>query len=115
MGKRALIHHPDKNPSASEDEKKEHEKKFKDVGEAYSVLSDPKKRSNYDNGIDLEDMDVHGHGFAGGIDPHDIFQMFFTAGGMDSDHQSHSGGHRGGRGRGSAHRRQQFQFVNGSG
>merc|ERR1712223_432891 len=122
--KRALIHHPDKNSSASEDEKKEHEKKFKDVDEAYSVLSDPKKRSNYHNGVDLEDLDghEHHHGFAGGIDPHDIFQMFFTAGGMDSEdhHQqhSHSGGHRGGRrgrGRGSAHRGQQFQFGHGSG
>merc|ERR1712001_526304 len=38
--KRALAHHPDRHSGASEDEKKEHEKKFKEVGEAYGVLSD---------------------------------------------------------------------------
>merc|ERR1711913_266485 len=41
--KRALVHHPDRHSGASEDEKKEHERKFKEVGEAYGVLSDTKK------------------------------------------------------------------------
>ena len=36
--------HPDANP----DNRKEAEEKFKDIGEAYSVLSDPQKRKMYD-------------------------------------------------------------------
>ena len=62
--KRALVHHPglnescyhyfryvysfvlnsDRHANATEAERKEHEKKFKEVGEAYGVLSDAKKR-----------------------------------------------------------------------
>ncbi|MDD3030977.1 MAG: DnaJ domain-containing protein, partial [Atribacterota bacterium] len=42
--KLALKYHPDANP----DNKKEAESKFKEIGEAYSVLSDPEKRARYD-------------------------------------------------------------------
>jgi DnaJ family protein C protein 7 len=52
--KMALKWHPDKN-SESEEHKKEAEKIFKDVNEAYSVLSDPKKKQMFDNGIYPED------------------------------------------------------------
>jgi molecular chaperone DnaJ len=38
----ALEHHPDRNPG------KENEDRFKEIGEAYSVLSDASKRAEYD-------------------------------------------------------------------
>jgi DnaJ family protein C protein 7 len=80
--KRTLVHHPDRHSSASEEERKEHEKKFKEVGEAYGVLSDAKKRARYDNGHDIDDLEGHGHGqFANDIDPNQIFQAFFSQGG----------------------------------
>lgn len=81
--KRALVHHPDRHANATDEEKKEQEKKFKEVGEAYTVLSDPVKKSRYDNGQDLDEMD-------GGqeFDPNQMFRQFFS---FTSD-QGHGGG-----------------------
>lgn len=46
--KAALKWHPDKHVNDSAKEKKEAEEKFKDINEAYSVLSDPNKKQMYD-------------------------------------------------------------------
>jgi len=105
--KRALVHHPDRHSSATEEEKKEHERLFKEVGEAYGVLSDAKKKMRYDNGHDLEDLEgCGGGGFGGDVDPNKIFQAFFGGrmpGGMGGGAQTFSfsgGGPSGGAGEG---------------
>ena len=87
----------DRHSSASEDERKEHEKKFKEIGEAYGVLSDAKKRARYDNGHDIDDLEGHGHGgFSNDIDPNQIFQAFFSQGGGGGGSQHFSFGGQGG-------------------
>lgn len=69
--KQALIHHPDRHSDASDEQRKEQEHRFKEVGEAYSVLSDRNKRIRYDNGQDLEEGEV------GGDFDHSMFHAFF--------------------------------------
>ena len=80
--KMAMKYHPDRN-SESEETKKMAEKKFIDVNDAYSVLSDPKKKSMYDQGVDPlnpEEASSGGVHF-GGADASDILRMFFGGGG----------------------------------
>ncbi|XP_044033557.1 dnaJ homolog subfamily C member 7-like isoform X2 [Siniperca chuatsi] len=72
--KRALMHHPDRHSAATPEVQKEEEKKFKEVGEAFTVLSDPKKKIRYDNGHDLDDDGCFdGRDF----DANNIFRAFF--------------------------------------
>jgi len=85
--KLAVKYHPDKNPGD-----KTAEEKFKEIGEAYEILSNPQKRAAYDQyGHDA--FDPRRRGFGGGAgggagfsDPFDIFsQVFGGAGGSIFD------------------------------
>ena len=79
--KQAVVWHPDKHSTKSEEEQKIAEAKFKDIGEAYGVLSDAKKRQMYDEGADLEEIEQGGgRGGGGGMDPNDVFSMFMGGG-----------------------------------
>ncbi|KAM7137674.1 dnaJ homolog subfamily C member 7 [Macrochelys suwanniensis] len=71
--KRALMHHPDRHSGASAEIQKEEEKKFKEVGEAFTILSDPKKKARYDSGQDLDEDGMNMADF----DANNIFKAFF--------------------------------------
>jgi molecular chaperone DnaJ len=71
--KAAMQHHPDRNPGCNESEGR-----FKELNEAYSILSDPNKRAAYDR---FGHAGVNGGGGGGGgpqfHDVHDIFNDVF--------------------------------------
>lgn len=80
--KLAIKWHPDRN-SESEESKKIAQKKFIDIGDAYNVLSDPKKKQMYDAGMDPLNPDQGGMpggadmgGMSMNIDPSEIFKFF---------------------------------------
>ena len=118
--KLALKWHPDKNP----DKREEAELKFKELGEAYSVLTDPKKRRIYDK-YGHEGLESGGSGPSSGFEFHhfdfkeaeDIFKAFF--GGrdpfsmfMDDDDDFFGGSLFGRRGRnGRSNRRDPFESM----
>jgi len=81
--KNALKWHPDKN-GQSEEARLTAETKFKDINEAYSILSDPQKKKRFDVGADLDDDFSGGFG-GGGVDPNVIFRTFFGGGGGGGD------------------------------
>ncbi|KCZ86527.1 MULTISPECIES: molecular chaperone DnaJ [Hyphomonas] len=75
--KLAMKYHPDQNPGD-----KEAEDKFKEVGEAYAILSDAQKRAAYDQfGHSAFENGMGGGGgnpFGAGVHPEDIFQDLFS-------------------------------------
>lgn len=85
--KLAMKYHPDRSDASDAEER------FKEISEAYAVLSDPEKRQKYDQfghagisgqysqedifrGVNFEDL-LRGFGFGGG---ESIFDMFFGGG-----------------------------------
>lgn len=98
--KLALKWHPDKNPDNMDDATK----KFKEISEAYEVLSDDKKRRMYDqygkdgliNGGSRgrsrhdDDFDYGGFGFFTFRDPEDVFREFFGSAVFDLLGDMHS-------------------------
>lgn len=110
--KLAVKYHPDKNPGD-----KAAEEKFKEVSRAYEVLSDDKKRKQYDQfGPELfERTGGQGYGappgggpggfsssnfnFSGFSDPRDIFSQVFGGGSGGFSFDDLLGGMRNGRGR----------------
>jgi len=108
--KLAKKYHPDLNPGD-----KEAEAKFKEISEAYEILSDPQKKSNYDQFGTADPMGGGGYGgfsgfngFSGGFNGsgfeftggfggiNDIFEAFFD-GGMGGSSRASSGPKRGSR------------------
>ena len=79
--KLALKFHPDRNPN-----NKAAEESFKEIGEAYEILSDPQSRAAYDQ-YGHAAFDGRGRGRAGSgfHDPGDIFREVFGAGSIFSD------------------------------
>lgn len=69
--KAAIKNHPDKGGDPE---------KFKEISQAYEVLSDPEKREIYDQ-YGEEALKEGMGGGGGGHDPFDIFQSFFGGGG----------------------------------
>lgn len=91
--KKAMKYHPDRLAGKPDNEKKEAETKFKEISEAYTVLSNPEKRRAYDQFGDANASGNPFSGFGGGHgfhgedfpDLNDILNSFFGGGGRQAD------------------------------
>lgn len=85
--KLAMKYHPDRNPGD-----KASEEKFKEIQQAYAILSDEKKRRAYDQfghaGVDPSQY-AGGAGSAGGFGFEDLFESIFS-GGMGQGRGQHT-------------------------
>lgn len=80
--KLAVQYHPDKQQGKSDAEKKAAEEKFKEINEAYTILSDPQKKQEYDNFGSVGGGMNMGGGFS---DLGDIIRHMHSTGGFDFD------------------------------
>jgi curved DNA-binding protein CbpA len=80
--KLAFQYHPDKNPG----HEKQAEEKFKDISEAYGILSDPGKRQQYDlrssspQGFQYSQQDIFRETFNNRVTVDELNRMFAQAG-----------------------------------
>lgn len=74
--KLSMQYHPDRQAGKSDAEKKAAEDRFKEINEAYSVLSDKEKRARYDR---FGDSESGGFDFDG-IDPMEFFRKMHRSG-----------------------------------
>ncbi|KPI88193.1 putative DNAJ domain protein [Leptomonas seymouri] len=97
--KACLQWHPDKWAHASEEEKTHAEVQFKEIGEAFGVLSDPQKKRLYDSGQMDNDVDGANMGGFNGASQEDlvnVMNMMFGGGGFSAGGFSTNGFQTGG-------------------